>query len=355
MSSTEIELLKVPVDGQKPCGEDLEYDEEFLALHQATQRKREQQFGNTVIPAEAPDWSKAERLAKQLCQRTRDLRVLAQLTLARTELRGLPGYVEGLRLINALLDTFWNDLHPHIVSDDGDEDPMPRMNALAVLGESEGLGRAVRDARLLDDGGICLTLRQVETLMDSSGSAQIDFPGGVSRLREMVHAADAKASPPLQALREALLLLGSIREKAAHELGQSWAPDFSRLERSLRSVAQLLPDKPATAPDPATDMAPASDAHDKPADNSSASPRRFALQDITVTSRADAQALLEKVCQYLESSEPSHPGPMLIRRAQKLLDLNFFQIIEDLLPEGVQKIEGLAGRPIGGAPKKSDD
>jgi type VI secretion system protein ImpA len=37
---------------------------------------------------------------------------------------------------------------------------------------------------------------------------------------------------------------------------------------------------------------------------------------------------------------------MLIRRAQRLLDLNFFQIIEELVPEGLQKIESLAGRSL---------
>jgi type VI secretion system protein ImpA len=30
------------------------------------------------------------------------------------------------------------------------------------------------------------------------------------------------------------------------------------------------------------------------------------------------------------------------------MDLNFFQIIEELVPEGLQKIESLAGRPLGG-------
>ena len=48
----------------------------------------------------------------------------------------------------------------------------------------------------------------------------------------------------------------------------------------------------------------------------------------------------------MERTEPSHPAPMLIRRAQRLLDLNFFQIIEELVPEGLQKIESLAGRPL---------
>ena len=75
--------------------------------------------------------------------------------------------------------------------------------------------------------------------------------------------------------------------------------------------------------------------------------RAIGINDIEITSREDVQVLLEKACRYLERAEPSHPAPLLIRRAQKLLALNFFQIIEELMPEGLQKLESLAGRPSG--------
>ena len=65
-----------------------------------------------------PTRTRVERIAKQLCTRTRDLRVLVPLTLAWTENRGLPGYVDGLQLVDAVLQKFWNDVHPRVV--DGD-------------------------------------------------------------------------------------------------------------------------------------------------------------------------------------------------------------------------------------------
>lgn len=361
MSQSEIELLQSAVDGARACGEDLEYDPDFLALHQAITGKREQQFGSTIIPAEPPDWARVERLAKQLCTRTRDLRVLVPLTLAWTENRGLPGYVEGLQVVNALLQAFWNDVHPVVV--DGDfEDPLPRMNALAALAEAEGLGRSVRDAKLLDDAGTSMSLRQVEALLDSSKTDhQVDYPGGIGRLRDAARRAHEKSAPPVVALREALALLQAIRETCERALGQSWAPDFSRLERSLRTVMQLLPEQAQE------NMTKVMEAHagadpqgvelsTTPAQEAAASHanggiglRAPRIKDIEISSRDDVQVLLEKACQYLERAEPSHPAPMLIRRAQRLLDLNFFQIIEELVPEGLQKIESLAGRPSSGA------
>jgi type VI secretion system protein ImpA len=355
---SEIDLLQLPVAGPLPCGEDLEYDPDFMALQQATTGKREQQFGSTIIPAEPPDLARVERIAKQLCERTRDLRVLVPLTLAWTELRGLPGYVDGLRLVDVVLQKFWDDVHPH-VADDGFEDPLPRMNALASLAEAEGLGRSVRDARLLEDGGSVMSLRQVEALLDSSKTDQIDYPGGIGRLRDSARRAQEKAAAPVVALRAALDLLQRIRETSERALGQSWAPDFSRLERSLRTVVQLLPEQAQTdhaeaqPTDQGVDGAaqqPASSAQGTGVGvaNGGAGLRAASIKEIEISSRDDVQVLLEKACQYLERSEPSHPAPMLIRRAQRLMDLNFFQIIEELVPEGLQKIESLAGRPLGG-------
>jgi len=351
---SEIELLQSPVEGPFPCGEDLEYDPDFMALQQATTGKREQQFGSTIIPAEPPDWARVERIAKQLCQRTLDLRVLVPLTLAWTESRGLPGYVDGLRVVDGVLQKFWDDVHPRVV-DDGFEDPLPRMNALAALAEAEGLGRSVRDARLLEDAGVSMSLRQVEALLDSSKADQIDYPGGIGRLREVARRAQEKAAPPVLALHAALELLQRIRETSERALGQSWAPDFSRLERSLRTVVQLLPEQAQQALADAPEVSQGGDAAQSAshgqgsagAANGASGQRLAGIQDIEISNRDDVQVLLEKACQYMERTEPSHPAPMLIRRAQRLLDLNFFQIIEELVPEGLQKIESLAGRPLG--------
>lgn len=358
MSSSEIELLQLPVEGPLPCGEDLEYDPDFMALQQATTGKREQQFGATIIPAETPDWTRVERIATQLCQRTRDVRVVVPLTLAWTEIRGLPGYVEGLRLVDAMLQSYWNDVHPRIVNGDV-QDPLPRMNALAALAEAEGLGRSVRDAQLLEDGGSSVSLRQVEALLDSSKADQLAYPGGIGRLRDTARRAHEKATPPVVALRQALELLQRIRETSERALGQSWAPDFSRLERSLRTATQLLPEQAPShsggTPLPGGNSGAESASHAEP--NGAASSRTNAPPDTCVmrgrefeiSSRDDVQMLLAKACEYMERTEPSHPAPLLIRRAQRLLDLNFFQLIEELLPEGLQKMESLAGRRSNGS------
>ncbi|WP_312204717.1 type VI secretion system protein TssA, partial [Mixta calida] len=86
-----IDALLAPISSEQPCGENLEYDADYMAMMQACEGKPEQQFGDTIIPAEPADWNKVEKLATGLLNRTKDLRVMLALTHAWTQMKGLPG------------------------------------------------------------------------------------------------------------------------------------------------------------------------------------------------------------------------------------------------------------------------
>jgi type VI secretion system protein ImpA len=62
-----LETLLEPVSPTQPCGENLEYDAEFQALEQASQGKAEQQFGDTIIPAEPADWTRLKSSPPPCC------------------------------------------------------------------------------------------------------------------------------------------------------------------------------------------------------------------------------------------------------------------------------------------------
>jgi type VI secretion system protein ImpA len=93
-----IQDLLTETPAEPPCGPDLTYDNDFQAMESAAQGKAEQQFGETVIPAEPPDWRDVERQASALMLRTKDLRVAVLLCRAWTILHGLPGTLQGLQL-----------------------------------------------------------------------------------------------------------------------------------------------------------------------------------------------------------------------------------------------------------------
>lgn len=45
----------------------------------------------------------------------------------------------------------------------------------------------------------------------------------------------------------------------------------------------------------------------------------------------------------IERNEPSHPAPLLIQRAQRLMTKSFVEIIRDLAPDGMGQVQMLAG------------
>jgi hypothetical protein len=56
MSVIDIEALLSEIAADAPCGEDLEYDPEFAEMEKLAQETPERQYGDTIIPAEPPDW-----------------------------------------------------------------------------------------------------------------------------------------------------------------------------------------------------------------------------------------------------------------------------------------------------------
>src|SRR5690349_4989544 len=135
MADLDIERLLQPLAGDAPCGPDLEYDPEWTALETAARGKPEQQLGDTVVPAEPPNWEDVEQAALALLARSKDLRVAVLLARARVnqgQFATLPG---SLQLIHQMLVRFWDGVHPKLDAADNN-DPTMRMNALAGLSDA---------------------------------------------------------------------------------------------------------------------------------------------------------------------------------------------------------------------------
>jgi len=338
------------------CGEDLEYDASFLALQHAASGKREQQFGTTIIPAQAPDWRQVEKLAIGLGERTVDIRILVYQAQACAEQYGLARYAEVLQTLADVVDRSWDDIHPRL-DIDGDHDPLPRMNALSALGDPAGAARSARDAVLIKNEYGVARLRDVEAVLDTArGQTAIDYPGGRTRLVEDLQAAYVLNEPSVTALPVARDALARIKQTVIQHLGDAWTPDVVSLQRSLDTVVHALalssPSRSdassagqaqATERHVAQDLNDTARASDAPpavmVDAAGASRQVGAWRDAEIVSRADATAMLEKVCRYFEVNEPSHPAPMLIRRIQQLIPLGFYDIIKNLAPQGLGDVE----------------
>ncbi|MDR8728003.1 hypothetical protein FEQ05_00487 [Burkholderia pseudomultivorans] len=336
-----IGMLLADVAPDARCGANLEYEPDFLQLQERSTPRAEQQYGDTVIPAEAPDWHTIERLALALLARTKDLRVVACLTRSWTELYGIPGYADGLAVVAAALERWWGDVHPRLDAD-GDLDPTPRINALADVAGAHDCARAARRQPLFDGGP---SVRDAERLLD--GRDEAGPAGGRERLIAALSAMQDDGRTPLDAARAALRALDAIRARVTDALGSEWAPDASDTEKALRRIVDdvPLPATRAAAPEhavPAPGAARADTSADGPPSGAPV-PNAQAWRDAELTSRDDVRIGLDKMCRYFEHYEPSHPAPLLLRRAQRLLALDFYAIIRDLAPESLPKLDLLSG------------
>ncbi|QZY93061.1 type VI secretion system ImpA family N-terminal domain-containing protein (plasmid) [Pantoea dispersa] len=60
--------------------------------------------------------------------------------------------------------------------------------------------------------------------------------------------------------------------------------------------------------------------------------------------RSEAVLMLDNVLAYFDKHEPSHPAPVLILRAKKMIGMDFAEIIQELLPEAVESLQQFAGK-----------
>jgi type VI secretion system protein ImpA len=336
-STVDIDAMLLDVKQEDPCGPNLEYDPEFLELEAAILGKPEVQYGDTVTPAVPPEWKVVRRLASSLLQRSRDLRLAMALTRAELALGGIPGLAAGLALIERLLAERWDHVHPQLDPDD-DMDPMLRINSLATLTDPAFLAE-VREVTLLVLPGLGpFSLRDLDIargeLPAPEGLAAVTVASIESALRD---AAPDAVQAVSAALNGACASVVQIEMTLVRQVGSSQALNLDGLTRMLRRGRdffneQAAPASAAAAPEPVQADATASVA-------------RVAGAAISgdIASREDVLRMLDKIAAYYRQHEPSSPVPLLLARARRLVPKDFFEILEDLAPEGMNQLLVVSG------------
>ncbi len=334
--------LLAAVSADFPCGDDLEYDADFLQLERDAQGRPERVMGDAVQPAEPPQWRDIEQACSALLQRSKDLRITHFLVQANLALHGLPGLAASLELIRELLDEYWLYLHPQLDAAD-DNDPTVRVNALSGLTCDTNIG-LLRDAVLVRSrafGPITLRAALHAAGVQHFASEQLSAEELAAALRD---ADDEQLQQCLQALQLAREAVDAIETRVNDQVGSASGVDLSALRQPLRQVQQVLGDYGPAGTAPALEAAgtPADGTVDDQPAASQASARPTARPG-EVSSREDVQQSLDRLLQYYARHEPSSPLPVLLHRAKKLVNADFATIVRDLIPDGWSQFENLRG------------
>jgi type VI secretion system protein ImpA len=345
MPIANVETLLTAVAGSDPCGADLEYDPAFVALDRASQGKAEQQIGSTIIPAEPPDWKIVARQGVELFPRTKDLRVAAHLAKALLHTEGLQGFADGLTVIDRMVQTYWDGLHPRLDPDDGN-DPTMRLNILATLTATDVLN-GLRATPLVSSRSLGrYAYKDVEAAAASGSAAAAGGNGAPSAGAIEAAALDCdlqELQKDTAAAVACAAALTSLDTAVSEHCGPGSISGFPAISGLVAKIANFLKTTLARR-SPAAASAVAAEAGDGASSNPAT---QHAISTISgeIGSRDDVLRTLDKIVAYYTRHEPSSPIPLFIERCKRLVTMSFKDIVKELVPDAVRQLEVLSGQP----------
>lgn len=371
MSVIEVDSLLTEISAEAPGGADVEYDPEYFELEKMARGTPATEIGDAKKEAEEPEWKDVKAAALKMFERTRDLRVANILATSLLKEDGIAGFHDGVGVIKGLIEKMWEQLFPKLDPDDNN-DPTIRVNIL------KGFAGDAPDAD--SEADLFKTkLRLREAVLTNSqqkigrfGYRDIQIAKG-----EVPPPAAKDGAPPppdmklidaafedtateflvdeQTAIQETIDTVKGIDSTLNEKLAGAEGPNFASLLDMLGSLKEVVDGQLAKrgigdAPAPADDGGGAADSGggDAPAARSGG-----AISG-EISSRNDVIRMLDKINEYYERYEPTSPVPVFMNRAKRLVTMNFIDLIKDLAPEAISKIEVFTGQPADGAAPPSE-
>lgn len=338
--SIDVESLLSDITPEAPCGEDMAYDQAMLLLDNEFRGKPEQQMGDSISEAVEPNWETVKDMAISILERSRDLRVIIQLTGALIELEGVEGLKTGLTLLHQTLANHWEHVHPQLDPED-DNDPLERVNIIsaittppATIGDPLKFRYRVQSAALTDSRQLgrfgyrdIIRAQSGATEGDSAGtppasSSEIEAAFQDTELDTLVATYEG-----IQQSRETVM---SIDSTLTELVGVGAAANFEGLLDDLKSIENELGDRLRQRGYGVAEEV------EEGEDGQGGTPG--AALSGEVTSPRDAELALGKVIRYYEQNEPSSPVPMLVKVASSMISKSFVEISSVLPPDTVELI-----------------
>jgi type VI secretion system protein ImpA len=334
LSPSSLESIANPVSAEEPSGPDLAYDPDFIELETLATPKAEQQFGDTIMPSEEPNWPQVADKAEALLLRSKDFRVASTLLRALTHQNGLLGFAQGMEVLVTLTENFWPSLHPQLDADD-DNDPTMRVNALAPLTDHDMIIRDLHQAKIgIASGTGPIKVEDVEAHFSKTFSSNSAPPYSMDQVQAGLSSLLESDPQNIEAAEKCNDLVKRLQSTIDGHVGNQASVDFALLQ----SITYPLKQAAQATKGAAVEVGEGSDGENG-ANFAGKSSSPGALK-----SRDDAVKILSQVITFLENTEPGNPAPLLIKRAQRLIGMNFIDIINDLAPEALNSVENIAGR-----------
>lgn len=342
MSTLDIQKLLEPVSDDAPCGENLSEDFEYSALISEAQSILDLSRGGEAINREEESrrWRDVAAQCAALLGRSKDVWLAFYLTLAELRRRDFAGMRDGLRLLQGLVERYWEPLHPQ--RDPEDEYPIQRVNALGELSETDFL-RALRTVEVCQYRGEACRMRDLLAAKNLLPGAEItvDATGLRAAFANLRTTDPGKADELTAAVRESLEAVRAIRETVAERVGTGSALNLAGLEQALAVALEFAtPDAPVV-PDGTGANGNGAAATGAMAFAGGGTP----AVDGAIRSRNDVKAALDRISEFYKLNIPESPIPLMLARVRRWVDLDFLALMQDIAPgvtDDVKKLTGYA-------------
>jgi type VI secretion system protein ImpA len=335
----DIEALLKSVSDEQPCGPNLTYDPAFYELENQSRGKPETQFS----PAEDPNWKDLREMALGFLGKSKHLTAAVIVTVCELKLNGMGGVEQGFELVRGLLERHWAAFYPQLDPEDNN-DPTERMNILSNL---TSFADPYRFLSRLQEAPLCQStsfgrVRYLDVERAKQPSAEAPPEGQPTPLSEsQIQAAFQDTSPELIAgnhlaavkAGEHLAAIDSFLNSTVGTAGVDLEPLRKLLKNIETTLAAYLPVGAEAGVDGATEAGAVAGG------GSSSGPRLSG----TVQSRDDVVKALDRICDYYRQQEPSSPVPYILKRAQRMVKMNFMEIVNELTPDAMTQVRVITG------------
>lgn len=374
----DIEQLLEPLSDEMPCGE----EGSLFALEEIVKEQGAGIVAGAEVETTEPNWGQLYEESISCFQECKHLRTALFLTLASMNRHGVQGFRDGLSLIKQLIEQYWETMYPELDPDEGMGDPdgwMERENILndmsaplATVGDTMKFLQRLRSVPLTNSRQLGrFSLKDIQAALaagsddEEGGESDGDAPK-MSLIQGAFEDTDQDELDEMHtAVSESIELLDGIREALSEKLSQSIPPTFenvaSMLKDMKRPVFKELDRRgffDDDDDDEDFDMDGDGDGDDDESGESSGGGgggRKADMASAGINSREDVLKAFGLIYKYYSKHEPSSPVPLIMKRAERLVTANFYDIISDLSPSAISEIESITGTSSSDTMDSGDD
>lgn len=335
------------VSDESPCGANLEYDPSYIMLDELIREVPLSQIGDSVYEGRDPQWQQLRDNCLELWKSTRDLRVAIYYSIAEMVLDGVEGFNQGLTLVKYLVVEHWDSLWPALDPDDNN-DPLERFNIFSMISPEPGAYSDpvqflahFRNVKLVQ--GKTYSLRDY---MIATGDLDVpDETVDLSLLKaEMMSVPVLEMQEYYNRVVECENLIQEITEEVNGKISDTYSLSFNSLLGALKilkgfySQFNSTPESENTTDEVVNDTEEPGSVAGSGAGNGKRNMSNIQnIAEYTPKSRNEALMLLRKGAEYFNSEEPTSPVPFLVNRALRMAEMNFVDLIAEIVPDGVSR------------------